>query len=183
MAVFSGPEKKPAALPGDNLLLRGRPIFFFSLLCAKKSLTVDSTVRDLHFCAQKSGEGEGETTDGHRFRSRAERRMPPHPRGVVELLRNAGNRAVVREAARNAGLRYNLDNRRERTVFELTRRARKLGILWQRTAVTNINVEFTRRLLAQAARRMPARMPGLHECLAPAAISGATYMLARLTRR
>jgi hypothetical protein len=38
------------------------------------------------------------------FNTAAEHRMPPHPRGVVELLRKAGHRLIVREAARNAGL-------------------------------------------------------------------------------
>jgi alanine dehydrogenase len=59
----------------------------------------------------------------------AERRMPPHPRGVVELLRRAGHTVVVREKARNAGLAYKLDDERERTAFQLTHRARKLGVL------------------------------------------------------
>ena len=38
----------------------------------------------------------------------AEHRMPPHPRGVVELLRKAGHCVVVREKARNTGLAYKL---------------------------------------------------------------------------
>lgn len=36
--------------------------------------------------------------------SNAERRMPPHPRGVVELPRKAGHTVVVHEKARNTGL-------------------------------------------------------------------------------
>jgi hypothetical protein len=59
----------------------------------------------------------------------AERRMPPHTQGVVELLRQAGHAVVVREKARHAGLAYRLGDERERTAFELTRRARKLGVL------------------------------------------------------
>ena len=80
----------------------------------------------MHFLYTKSGEGEGETTDID-FVPRAERRMPPHLRGVVELLRNARNRVAVREAARNTGLRDKLDNERERTALELTKRAPKLA--------------------------------------------------------
>lgn len=56
-----------------------------------------------------------------------EHRMPPHPRGVVELLRRAGHTVVVREKARNAGLAYRLNGERERTAQQLTNRARKLG--------------------------------------------------------
>jgi hypothetical protein len=59
----------------------------------------------------------------------AEHRMPPHPRGIVEMLRRAGHSVVVREAARNAGLRYMLNEERWRTAHELTNRAPKLGIL------------------------------------------------------
>jgi hypothetical protein len=59
----------------------------------------------------------------------AERRMPPHPRSVVELLRRAGQRVVVREKARNSGLAYRLDDERERNALQLSNRARKLGII------------------------------------------------------
>jgi hypothetical protein len=62
-------------------------------------------------------------------RERIESRMPPHPRGVVEMLRSAGHEVYVREAARNAGLRYSLNGERWRTAQELTRRAHKLWVL------------------------------------------------------
>lgn len=58
-----------------------------------------------------------------------EAKMPPHPRGVVEMLRAAGHTVVVREKARNTGLAYRLDSERWRSAFELTNRARKLGVL------------------------------------------------------
>jgi hypothetical protein len=61
-------------------------------------------------------------------RERIERRMPPHPRGVVEMLRRAGEEVAVRKAARNAGLRYMLNDERWRTAHELTNRARKMGV-------------------------------------------------------
>jgi hypothetical protein len=56
-------------------------------------------------------------------------RMPPHHRGVVELLGRAGHTVVVREKARNTGLAYKLDGERERTALQLTNRARKLGVI------------------------------------------------------
>lgn len=59
----------------------------------------------------------------------AERRIPPHQRGVVELLRKVGHHVVVREKARNTGLAYKLDDERERTALQLSNRARKLGIV------------------------------------------------------
>jgi hypothetical protein len=62
-------------------------------------------------------------------RARIEARMPPHTRGVVELLRRAGHTVAVREKARHAGLAYRLNDERERTAFELSRRARKIGVI------------------------------------------------------
>jgi hypothetical protein len=63
-------------------------------------------------------------------RERIEARMPPHPRGVVELLRRAGHEVAVREKARNTGLPYKLNDERWRSAFELKNRARMLGVLW-----------------------------------------------------
>jgi len=57
------------------------------------------------------------TTD---FVTTPERRMSPHPRGVVELLHRAGHCVVVREKARNTGLAYRLDGERERTALQLS---------------------------------------------------------------
>jgi alanine dehydrogenase len=58
-----------------------------------------------------------------------ERRMPPHPRGVVELLRRAGHRVLVRKRAGGAGLAYKLNDDRWRTALQLTNRARRLGVI------------------------------------------------------
>jgi hypothetical protein len=57
----------------------------------------------------------------------AEHRMPPHPRGVVELLRRAGHHVVVREKKGNTGLAYRLDKERERTALQLSNRAASWG--------------------------------------------------------
>jgi hypothetical protein len=62
-------------------------------------------------------------------RERIEAKMPPHPRGLVEMLRSAGHSVAVREAARNAGLRYMLNDERWRTALELSNRARRLGVI------------------------------------------------------
>jgi hypothetical protein len=56
-------------------------------------------------------------------------RMSPHTRGVVELLRWAGHRVLMRKRAGNAGLAYKLDDDRWRTALQLTNRARRLGVL------------------------------------------------------
>jgi hypothetical protein len=63
------------------------------------------------------------------FVTAADRRIPPHPRGVVELLRRAGHRVLVRERARDAGLAYKLNDERWRTALQLTNRARRLGVI------------------------------------------------------
>jgi alanine dehydrogenase len=59
----------------------------------------------------------------------AERRVPPHTQGVVELLRRAGHRVLVRKRASDAGLAYKLNDDRWRTALQLTNRARRLGII------------------------------------------------------
>jgi alanine dehydrogenase len=59
----------------------------------------------------------------------AERRIPPLPRGVVELLRRAGHRVLVRKRASDAGLAYKLNDDRWRTALQLANRARRLGVL------------------------------------------------------
>jgi hypothetical protein len=62
-------------------------------------------------------------------RERIEAKMPPHTRGVVEMLRRAGHTVAVREKARNTGLAYCLDSERWRSAHELSNRARKLGVI------------------------------------------------------
>jgi alanine dehydrogenase len=59
----------------------------------------------------------------------AERRVPPHPRGVVELLRRAGHTVVVREKAHSTGLAYKLNDERWRNALQLSNRARRLGVM------------------------------------------------------
>jgi hypothetical protein len=54
-----------------------------------------------------------------------ESRMPPHPAGTVKMLRERGHTVTVR-CDRNGGLKYTLDNERERTALELSNRLRKL---------------------------------------------------------
>jgi hypothetical protein len=55
----------------------------------------------------------------------AERRMPPHPRGVVEMLRARGHAVTVRES-RSGSLRYTLNQERERTALALSNRLHAL---------------------------------------------------------
>jgi len=58
-------------------------------------------------------------------RDPVERRMPPHPRGVVEMLRARGHVVTIRENL-HGSLRYTLDGERERTAHELSNRLRAL---------------------------------------------------------
>jgi hypothetical protein len=55
----------------------------------------------------------------------AEDRMPPHPRGTVEMFRARGHTVTVRES-RGGSLRYTLDGERERTALALSNRWHKL---------------------------------------------------------
>lgn len=54
----------------------------------------------------------------------AERRMPPHPRGVVEILRERGHMVKVREN-RYGSLRYTVDGSREMNALQMTNKYRK----------------------------------------------------------
>jgi hypothetical protein len=54
-----------------------------------------------------------------------EDRMPPHPRGTVEMFRARGQTVTVRES-RGGSLRYTLDGERERTALALSNRWRRL---------------------------------------------------------
>jgi hypothetical protein len=58
----------------------------------------------------------------------AERRMPPGPRGLVELLRLAGKPVIVREN-KHGSLRYTIAGERERTAHELYKRALRLRVV------------------------------------------------------
>jgi hypothetical protein len=55
-----------------------------------------------------------------------EDRMPPHPRGTVEMFRARGHTVTVRES-RGGSLRYTLDGERERTALALCQLSPPLG--------------------------------------------------------
>jgi hypothetical protein len=72
---------------------------------------------------------EGNLTKQTDSITNAIRRVPPQTQSVVELLRRAGHRVLVRKRASDAGLAYKLNDDRWRTALQLTNRARRLGVI------------------------------------------------------
>lgn len=57
----------------------------------------------------------------------AEHRMPPYPRGCVQILRAKGHTVTVREN-RNGSLRYSVDGRPETDALTMSNRFRHYGL-------------------------------------------------------
>jgi hypothetical protein len=74
-----------------------------------------------------------------------EDRMPPHPRGTVEMFRARGHTVTVRQS-RGGSLRYTLDGERERTALALSDRWRRLYEGYTATTPSSLRTTTSNRI-------------------------------------